>query len=507
MKKITSIALALVIAVSASWCSADVLFESNFTGLVDGPIEGQEGWNAQAGWEVDSVAGMVANSSSWQRCKHTTSSFMMVPDDVVRMTVEFSLDGMPATGNEVARFGFARDDETPGQNTPQVFAGVTWNGTELSIGGAVDPAYDAGDVIQASLTFTMLSDTNAWQATSRITNITDGTSFEAGFSPVDSAGTASPETCWEWLNLGNSAQFSFRTHDNATGGTVSLNAILLENNLPPDQPIAEVVYDVNFCDLDLAPLDGQDGWEGQADWVVTGGMANANGSWSRARQLSPITMAIGDQIRITAGMSFTDGGMGAPGTNNFSIGMAKQTEHTGANLPQVEAIANWSGTTLTFGGATDPAYDSGDELLVTLLFTREATLNTWSLETTLENVTDGTSFTGSESPTDDPGTVSPETCWEWLDTGSAAFVGMRQLDNPTEAVTALKTLLVEKNPPADGKVIKGDVNGDGSVNLLDVGPFVSLLSNNQYQPEADVNCDGVLNLLDVGPFVDLLSGG
>ena len=53
----------------------------------------------------------------------------------------------------------------------------------------------------------------------------------------------------------------------------------------------------------------------------------------------------------------------------------------------------------------------------------------------------------------------------------------------------------------------GDVNQDGVVNLLDVGPFVEALSGGPAVCEADVNEDGVVNLLDVGPFVEILSGG
>ena len=52
----------------------------------------------------------------------------------------------------------------------------------------------------------------------------------------------------------------------------------------------------------------------------------------------------------------------------------------------------------------------------------------------------------------------------------------------------------------------GDVNQDGLVNLLDVSPFVELLSNGQFACEADVNESGVVNLLDVDPFIDLLNG-
>ncbi len=55
--------------------------------------------------------------------------------------------------------------------------------------------------------------------------------------------------------------------------------------------------------------------------------------------------------------------------------------------------------------------------------------------------------------------------------------------------------------------ILGDVNGDGTVNLLDVSPFVNAIANNLFIPEADINEDGVVNLLDVDPFVNLLAGG
>ena len=56
-------------------------------------------------------------------------------------------------------------------------------------------------------------------------------------------------------------------------------------------------------------------------------------------------------------------------------------------------------------------------------------------------------------------------------------------------------------------VLLGDVNLDGAVDLLDVAPFVELLTNGRFQVEADINQDGEVDLLDVAPFVDLLTGG
>ncbi len=56
-------------------------------------------------------------------------------------------------------------------------------------------------------------------------------------------------------------------------------------------------------------------------------------------------------------------------------------------------------------------------------------------------------------------------------------------------------------------VLLGDVDLNGTVNLLDVAPFVERLTSGQFQVEADVNQDGTLNLLDIDPFVILLIGG
>ena len=53
----------------------------------------------------------------------------------------------------------------------------------------------------------------------------------------------------------------------------------------------------------------------------------------------------------------------------------------------------------------------------------------------------------------------------------------------------------------------GDVNQDGNVDLLDVEPFVDLLTSGGFLREADINGDGVVDLLDVAPFVELLTGG
>jgi hypothetical protein len=69
---------------------------------------------------------------------------------------------------------------------------------------------------------------------------------------------------------------------------------------------------------------------------------------------------------------------------------------------------------------------------------------------------------------------------------------------------AVDNVMVEADP---SPLVLGDANGDGEVTLLDVDPFVQLLTAGVYVEACDVNEDGSLTLLDVDPFVQLLTGG
>ena len=57
------------------------------------------------------------------------------------------------------------------------------------------------------------------------------------------------------------------------------------------------------------------------------------------------------------------------------------------------------------------------------------------------------------------------------------------------------------------EILLGDVNCDGAVNLLDVVPFVDLITSGTFSSKADFDGDGEVNLLDVEPFVDAVTGG
>ena len=54
-------------------------------------------------------------------------------------------------------------------------------------------------------------------------------------------------------------------------------------------------------------------------------------------------------------------------------------------------------------------------------------------------------------------------------------------------------------------VLLGDVNLDQSVNFLDIGPFISLLSTGGFLAEADINQSGEVNFLDISGFISILT--
>ena len=56
-------------------------------------------------------------------------------------------------------------------------------------------------------------------------------------------------------------------------------------------------------------------------------------------------------------------------------------------------------------------------------------------------------------------------------------------------------------------VLLGDVDLSGTVDFLDISPFIAVLSNSQFQEEADINGSGVVDFLDIGPFIEILSAG
>ena len=101
-------------------------------------------------------------------------------------------------------------------------------------------------------------------------------------------------------------------------------------------------------------------------------------------------------------------------------------------------------------------------------------------------------------------------------TTSESFQGQFELMRKTVSIATAAHLILGETDARFGNSVRcvkdapplliGDINCDGSVDLLDVQPFVELLGSGTFVQAADINQDGFVNLLDVAPFVDLLNG-
>jgi hypothetical protein len=55
--------------------------------------------------------------------------------------------------------------------------------------------------------------------------------------------------------------------------------------------------------------------------------------------------------------------------------------------------------------------------------------------------------------------------------------------------------------------IPGDVNDDGTVNILDIVQLANMILSDEYEELADLNGDGNLNILDIVQLVNIILGG
>ena len=97
--------------------------------------------------------------------------------------------------------------------------------------------------------------------------------------------------------------------------------------------------------------------------------------------------------------------------------------------------------------------------------------------------------------------------WKTMKTSFKATATSGQLTCVADTVASTGNDFCIDDISLRASLLLGDVNCDGEVNLLDVAPFVEVLSSGDFSFNADINQDGVVDLLDVAPFVALLSGG
>ena len=59
----------------------------------------------------------------------------------------------------------------------------------------------------------------------------------------------------------------------------------------------------------------------------------------------------------------------------------------------------------------------------------------------------------------------------------------------------------------DYLILSGDVNGDGTINVIDIVMVVDYILNDLYNAEGDMNEDGILNILDIVVLTNSILNG
>ena len=81
-----------------------------------------------------------------------------------------------------------------------------------------------------------------------------------------------------------------------------------------------------------------------------------------------------------------------------------------------------------------------------------------------------------------------------------AEVELQSLSNSNATFEAIVSF-----PVTESNFLLGDVNLDGTINFMDIAPFIGRLSTNDFQAEADIDRSGTVDFLDISPFIGLLS--
>jgi hypothetical protein len=88
-------------------------------------------------------------------------------------------------------------------------------------------------------------------------------------------------------------------------------------------------------------------------------------------------------------------------------------------------------------------------------------------------------------------------------------VALRQATSDASETVRIDNLMVGtsfKSVVGPATPLLGDVNLSGTVDFLDITPFIAVLSSNGFQAEADCDQSAAVDFLDTTPFIAILSG-
>ena len=73
---------------------------------------------------------------------------------------------------------------------------------------------------------------------------------------------------------------------------------------------------------------------------------------------------------------------------------------------------------------------------------------------------------------------------------------------------ATRHILADSTAKAgEQSTLKGDVNGDGEVNIADINAVIDMILSGRFDSKGDVNGDGEVNIADINAVIDIILGG
>ncbi|WOO43635.1 PEP-CTERM sorting domain-containing protein [Rubellicoccus peritrichatus] len=235
MKKPSILSYSIGILLSlATICSGQTIFTTDFGAFADGPIANATGWEGQPLWTIS--GGNATLGSTFQRARNFSPIIPNVGDSVVVTLTDVVFTGAGNGGNTLYTFGLAAQTEHTGSQVPQVGSELEFTGTNLTVGGAVDPNYNAGsDVFNATMTFVRLNDGN-WNLTSSLTNTTDamtynGSTITATNLVGTSGGASDGLTLSQYLALDpgvNNALYGMRGNTSGVDAAIAIGGVTVD---------------------------------------------------------------------------------------------------------------------------------------------------------------------------------------------------------------------------------------------------------------------------------------
>ena len=168
---------------------------------------------------------------------------------------------------------------------------------------------------------------------------------------------------------------------------------------------AAPVLDLDFTAAegfsDGAPINNIQDMNAQPNWVAgdTAGTGYATSvvAWNRARNYANYTLATNEAVVIETILRLTDADGTYSDADNFKIGFAENSVHSGADTPSIgSTLHTFADGSYWFGGnAADNrinigAADSGDWIKFTQVISRSATVNEFTGSVSATNLTKGT---------------------------------------------------------------------------------------------------------------------